>query len=751
MSKIMRFRLVRCSIRTLTEIQELQVLRISGVTAAAFVALLASAADFRPPAGERSALIAAAGSILPGGRLLRPLGTEIETGPGPLGLALSPGGGVGTANAGYERVGITLIEPPGKSGWKVHHIWGRTPHGTAPEIADPAWRGVSGGIAFDSTKAVWVSEGASGKIRLIDADTGDARKTVNLNSHGWLNSFTADLAFDRGRHLLYAIDRANLRVAAIDAKTGRVLSSVRMGREPFAIALSPDGASAWIAGSDPDSVCEIDVRDAAKPLLGDCIPTESPQAVLATADRVYVSNAGDDSITVISTREHKIEATIPLRIPALESLRGIVPAGLAYDPVTKWLLVAEAGINAVGVVDTERNLAIAHLPAGWMPTRVAISGDRVYVANALGRGTGPNLRHPLMEFGEAPTLHRGMVTTFAMPSESELPRETGVVFVNNGFLPRPSATPEPPAAIRHVVLIVRGGRTFDEVLGDVAGEGRLARFGMHGRAEGHREQFSVQDAQITPNAHAAARHWAYSDNFYADGDGEPDGHRWLTGAYTDLRAETEFLTGFRDRAQAPEPLWHHLESHSVTFGSFDEKDETKNDMSDQSRADRFIAELEHRYGKGGEPLPGFLYLRLPNDRAPEAQPERGYPYDASFVEDNDLAFGRILDYLSHSPWWPGMVVFTTESNAREGLDHIDAHRTLLLAAGPYVKRNYASHMNVSFPGLLRTIFELLRVPPLNLMDATAADLDDLFTVTPDFTPFTAGTPDPRIFDASRIK
>jgi hypothetical protein len=121
------------------------------------------------------------------------------------------------------------------------------------------------------------------------------------------------------------------------------------------------------------------------------------------------------------------------------------------------------------------------------------------------------------------------------------------------------------------------------------------------------------------------------------------------------------------------------------------------------------------------------------------------------MEDNDLALGRILEYLSHSPWWREMAVFVTEADAQGGLDHIDAHRTLLLAAGPYVKRNYVSHTNTSFPGLLRTIFELLGVPPLHLADATSASLRDVWTGQPDFTPFTAVAPDRRIFDPAKVK
>src|SRR6185437_15822299 len=129
-----------------------------------------------------------------------------------------------------------------------------------------------------------------------------------------------------------------------------------------------------------------------------------------------------------------------------------------------------------------------------------------------------------------------------------------------------------------------------------------------------------------------------------------------------------------------------------------------------------------QYGKSGEPFPQFTWIRLPNDRPGEPKPRDGFPYEASLVEDNDLATGRILQYLSHTPWWRNMAVFVTESATQGSLDHVDAHRTLLLAAGPYVKRNYVSHTNASFPGLLRTIFELLGVPPLNLMDATAASL-----------------------------
>jgi hypothetical protein len=307
------------------------------------------------------------------------------------------------------------------------------------------------------------------------------------------------------------------------------------------------------------------------------------------------------------------------------------------------------------------------------------------------------------------------------------------------------------------VLILKENRTFDEVLGDVKTPGdapaaalafpSLARFGMHGRASGGKTQFSVQDATITPNQHGIAQRWAFSDNFYVDGDTKADGELWLEGGYPDLISGTGILAS-HDSPPARN-VSEHLQRAGVNLRYFDEGWNTG--LSDQTRADRFIAEIDRQYRtSGGDLLPRFILIRLPNDRTGEPKPQSAYPYDASYVEDNDLATGRILDYLSHSPWWRNMVVFATETDTQGSLDHIDSHRTLLFAAGPYVKRNYVSHTNASFPGLWRTIFELLRVPPLNLMDATAATVRDMFTEQPDFAPFDAIQPDHRIFDPAKL-
>ena len=91
-----------------------------------------------------------------------------------------------------------------------------------------------------------------------------------------------------------------------------------------------------------------------------------------------------------------------------------------------------------------------------------------------------------------------------------------------------------------------------------------------------------------------------------------------------------------------------------------------------------------------------------------------------------------MEFLSHTPWWREMAIFVTEDDAQGGRDHIDAHRTVFMGIGPYFKRNYVSHVNTSFPGMLKTIFRLLGLPPLNLFDAVASDLATASRIRPTY-------------------
>ena len=235
-------------------------------------------------------------------------------------------------------------------------------------------------------------------------------------------------------------------------------------------------------------------------------------------------------------------------------------------------------------------------------------------------------------------------------------------------------------------------------------------------------------------------------------------------------------------------LWHHLERHGVSFRNFGEGFELAGvnegkdleptgarfltnmpmpdplyrntsrqypgfnmNVPDQFRASQFIAEIQERYVRRAEDLPRFIFVHLPNDHTDEPRPADGYPYRESYVADNDYALGRIVEFLSGTKWWKEMAVFVTEDDAQGGVDHIDAHRTVLMAMGPWIKRGYITHRNSSFPGLLKTIFQLLGMPPLNLFDAAATDLSDVFAAKPDAAPYRLLPVDERIFDPSKVR
>ena len=412
-----------------------------------------TAQSYSAPAGLRPALRRGGASILPGGRVVAPLGEEYIVGAGAFGLAVSPSGKtVVTANIGPWGDSLTILDHNRSGRWEPRQLVVH-PAGIPEKPEAAVWLGVSGGVAFSGERTIYSSEGYSGRINIFDSND-ERRRPIDINQNGYRDSFTGDIAFDAERNILYVADQANFRVAVIDGKSRQVVASVRVGRLPFALALSPDrrklyvtnvgifanhalpaglafpafgfpSAEALAALGDPNapesnSLCVVDVAEpaAAKvlafvrtglPFGGEHYGGSSPSGIVATADRVFVSNANDDSVSVIDPKTNGVLEEIPIRIPGLEGLRGVVPAGMAYDEGTGWLLVAETGVNAVGVIDTRNHRLLGHLPAAWNPTRVAIAGDSVLVSNAKGHGFGPD------NLTGAAERYQGSLSTFPLP------------------------------------------------------------------------------------------------------------------------------------------------------------------------------------------------------------------------------------------------------------------------------------------------------------------------------------------------
>jgi hypothetical protein len=566
-----------------------------------------------------------------------------------------------------------------------------------------------------------------------------------------------------------------------------------------------------------NSLAIVELNNPARPKLRALVRTglpfgplsaggSSPSGVVAHQGKIYVSNSNQDTITIVDSGTGRVEGEIPLRTPGYESLRGVLPIGLAVSDDNR-LLIAEAGIDALGIAYLSTRRVIAHIPVGWFPTQVRLHAGTVFVSNAKGNGTGPNSdAEAVRQNSFQGSLRRGSITRFRLPPDAELEALTRQAMANNGFDQPFTAPPRLPRDLDHVVIIVKENRTYDEVFGDLpaaangarTGDAALARFGRG----------------VTPNHHAMAERFSSSDNFYADSEVSVDGHHWIVDSYPNAWTNSTWMAAyggeksFRFPTAAPGrllfagsnssvhpeeqleagTLWHHLERNRIAFRNFGEGFELAgNDegggleptgarfftnipmpdplyrntsraypgfnmnIPDQFRASRFIAEMQQIYGSGKGPLPRLLFLHLPNDHMDKERPLDGYPEKSSFVADNDLALGRIVEYLSSTPAWKRMAIFITEDDAQGGVDHVDSHRTLLLVASPYARRNYASHTNTGFAGMLRTAFEILGLPPLNQFDATAASLADCFDDSPDFTPYHALPPDPSIFDPAKAK
>ncbi len=164
------------------------------------------------------------------------------------------------------------------------------------------------------------------------------------------------------------------------------------------------------------------------------------------------------------------------------------------------------------------------------------------------------------------------------------------------------------------------------------------------------------------------------------------------------------------------------------------------DYPDQLRADEFLREFaEFVKAKGSaKELPQFTLLYLPDDHTGGTRP--GKPTPQASVADNDLAVGRVVDALSHSPYWDDTAIFVVEDDAQDGADLIDAHRSTALVISKYAPRmpqTFVDHHFYTTVSLVHTMEALLGLPPMNLFDAHAPLMSPLFSGPGTQPPFQA--------------
>jgi hypothetical protein len=383
----------------------------------------------------------------------------------------------------------------------------------------------------------------------------------------------------------------------------------------------------------------------------------------------------------------------------------------------------------------------------------------------------------------------GTVSIIPVPGRQRLEKMTEMVHLNNSFadmleemsekkgslktVPVPEL-PSQSSYFKHVVYIIKENRTYDQVFGDLPqgdGDTSLVEFGR----------------EVTPNHHHLAETFVLLDNFYCSGILSADGHQWTDEAYaTDYLEKSfgEFTRSYPydgDDALAYASsgfIWDNVMNHGLTFRDYGEfvdaiidpptasfsdiyQDYTDgtnlikirskanleqiipylcptyvgfpNTVPDVYRAAEFIKELKE-FEKEGD-FPNFIIMLLPNDHTSGTRPGRPTPQAA--VADNDLALGQIVEAISSSRFWKETCIFVTEDDPQGGLDHVDGHRTVGMVISPYTKRGEVISTYYSQINMIRTMENILGIPPMNQLDLTAEAMFDCFTGNPDFTPYKA--------------
>jgi len=344
------------------------------------------------------------------------------------------------------------------------------------------------------------------------------------------------------------------------------------------------------------------------------------------------------------------------------------------------------------------------------------------------------------------------------------------------------------------------------------GDPTIARYGRNATFTNRKKTLKVENTTVMPNHLKLVTEFAMSDNFYVDSDVSADGHRWLVNTYPNEWVESTVPASYggnrsyNPKSNAPGSLgmngsagaiypedyneagsmWDHLERNKVEFYNFgfgvmfepafyddsfkfsgvkhytnfpvplpmfsrtSKTYPTYNmGIPDQFRIHQFVKEFDEKWIKTNTEMPSIITVIIPNDHGAGERPEAGYPFRESYMADNDLAVGRIVEYLSHTPFWKNMAIVITEDDAQNGVDHVDAHRSVLMVISPYTKKNYVSKVHYSFGSIFKTFWNVLGMPYLNQYDAAANDFADMFTAVPDFTPYNAVAVDPLVFDPKK--
>jgi YVTN family beta-propeller protein len=694
--------------------------------------------------------------LLPNGWSLSVPGESIPLGDLPLNLIASKDGQVlAVTNNGQSEQSIMLIDP------QSFEIINKT-------VIPKSWYG----LAFnDDHSRLFASGGNDNMIRIYNtSDNGLVEIDSVVLGEAWPKRISpTGLTLDRKNENLYITtkeDSSLYKVNLVSHESKRLF----LAHEAYTCTFSNDGSVLYVSLWGGNAIAIIDPESL---FIVDTIPVGShPNDMVMTHDGKFLltSCANDNSVHIIDTESGKIiEQLHTACFP--ESPAGSTPNALAISEDNKRLYVANANNNSLAVFDISEvgeSRSLGFIPTGWYPTSVKVLNQKIWVTNGKGSSSfanpkGPNPYIPRTDSTQyIGNMFKGSLTMLDEPDQSALKVYTEAVYKNTPYskelemqylgeegnpIPQKVGDPSP---IKYVFYVIKENRTYDQVLGDMPegnGDSGLCLF----------------PEVVTPNQHKLARSFVLLDNFYVNAEVSADGHNWSMAAYANDYIEKTWPTsygsrggtydyeGSRDIAFPSEGfIWDYCNRAGVSYRSYGEFI-SNNQTRVESLHGHFDADFPSynlsipdmvRFEKWKEDfdslvainaVPQFQSLRLPNDHTSGAR--LGMPTPKAMVAENDLAVGKLIEHISHSPIWGESAVFILEDDAQNGPDHVDAHRSPAYVVSPYVKRNTKVSTLYSTTSMLRTIELILGLPPMSQYDAAATPMWECFTASQDLTPF----------------
>jgi YVTN family beta-propeller protein len=645
-------------------------------------------------------------------------------------------------------------------------------------------------------------------------------------------SYPGGLAISHDGKSAYALLNQNDTLAQIDLTTATQGQQTRVGNAPHSILIDGKGTTAYVSNEGGRAATEGDFQiwSAGTEIVADQVVGAAITGTVSVVDLksmtvtanidtgglhptgmafygpyVLVANTYSDTISVIDTATNEVAWTIDLGLPIgvpgeSQPAYGAAPNSIAVDSTRAIAYVALYNANAIGVVDLSKgakNPVMGVIPVAYAPSSVVLdaANNSLIVANDKGIGTRYSFECDYGVCDYNTHQDNATVSIVPVPDGGTLAKMTQKVFANNhwdlidninsasGGNPntKPVAIPAKigdPSLIKHVFLIVRENRTYDQILGDVAagnGDPNLAVFGYDGKT--HLD---------TPNVHKLVKRFPLLDNFYDPSRQSADGHQWITegmAPYADDIQSPDWVRSypggnagdalayqnkgflFSEAAAAglpvklygeyvendtfatkdgKEPTWTQFYNDALRFEHGKEKTLhyqnvvqaessipavydhlIKNfpqfdlNIPDQFRVDLWVQDFDNDVKAGTVPTLSILWIMCDHTGGP--------PTVDAEQADNDLAVGRIIDYISHSSVWSNSAIFIEEDDAQNGVDHVDGHRSPGYIVSPYTVQNgptqpyYYTQVNMT-----RTMEQILGLTPMNQFDLIASPMRTAF-------------------------